>query len=152
MPSFPVSINSISPEMQIRRWGKSSSHKTYGGGRPSSWQMETFRFIMSLKPLQLGWYQPSTLVCLPLCQQPPDITCHVPPGRSSWPFETGPRGHVHMIHLPHGNFFLLLSLLWTLPETPKPSIWSPAYPSSAQLQALGTFINQSGISWEARFT
>ena len=34
------------------------------------------------------------------------MTSHVPPGLLLFP-QTGPHGHAVMIHLPHGDFFLL---------------------------------------------
>ncbi|EDL21613.1 mCG1039054 [Mus musculus] len=56
---------------------------------------------------------------------------------------------VPTIHLPHRIFFLPLSSssLSLRPQAPEPK---PCLPLSAQLQAVGIFIDPSGIAWETR--
>lgn len=95
---------------------------------------------------------PELLFCLLSCHQPQYITCHIPSG----PFllqQAGLRGYALTFYLSHGNsvFSSLFSLLMVPASVPKPRNLSPAYPFSAQLQAVGVFIDQSWVTCGARF-
>lgn len=93
--------------------------------RPYHYQIkdtETFRFIISLKALELGRYQPSMLYYLFSYGDPRDVTGHVQPG----PFllhQAGPLDHVPMIYQHHGDLLPSSSLFHLiLISDPKPRI------------------------------
>ena len=65
----------------------------------------------------------------------------------------GPHGHALMIHLPHGIVLFLPSLSSLLMVSDSDSKhWEPkpCHLSSTQQQAVGIFINQTGLTWGAR--
>ena len=103
--------------------------------------------MISLKALELGRYQPSMLFCLLCCLDPLDIICRMFPLGCFCFIRLALVAICSPSSLPHVN--LLLLLLHPLSETPrlgtfaKPPLFCPA-------QAVGIFINQSGITLRAR--
>lgn len=104
---------------------------------------ETFRLIIGLK--RAG--QISTFYAILSTSLWASLRHHLPCSAWAAPTPSGPPSwHATPWHLLPSSSLLSS---WSPPQSQN---WSSTFLSSAQIQAVCKFINQSGITWEARFT